>query len=105
MSEGEHSVFGGRLKEARLRVGLSQKRLGIAAGLDEFVASARINRYELGVHKVDYPFACRLAAVLQVPVAYLYADDDRLAELIRLYGQATDEQKALVLSSVRKAVA
>ena len=84
-------------------MGVSQKRLGIAAGLDEFVASARINRYELGVHKVDYPFARRLAAVLQIPVAYLYADDDRLAELISLYGRATEEQKALMLSSVRKA--
>lgn len=85
-------------------MGLSQKRLGIAAGLDEFVASARINRYELGVHKVDYPFACRLAAVLHVPVAYLYSDDGRLAELIHLYGQATEEQKALMLSSIRKVV-
>lgn len=37
-----------RLKEARLEAGLSQKRLGIAAGVDEFVVSARMNQYETG---------------------------------------------------------
>lgn len=46
MSATDNTVFGGRLKEARLRAGLSQKSLGIAAGLDPFVAGTRINRYE-----------------------------------------------------------
>jgi len=32
-----------RLKEARLAAGLSQKQLGIAAGIDEFSASPRCN--------------------------------------------------------------
>jgi transcriptional regulator with XRE-family HTH domain len=41
-------VWRKRLKEARAALGLSQKQLGVEAGLDEFVASARINRYELG---------------------------------------------------------
>ena len=47
------SVFSRRLKEARIKAGLSQKRLGIEAGMDEFVASTRINRYEKGVHQAD----------------------------------------------------
>lgn len=38
-------IFSKRLKDARQLHGLSQKGLGIAAGIDEFVASARINRY------------------------------------------------------------
>ena len=46
-------IFCKRLKEARLAAGLSQKKLGIAAGIDEFVASTRINRYEKGIHEVD----------------------------------------------------
>lgn len=102
MSGTEQSVFGKRLKEARLRLGLSQKRLGIVAGLDDFVASTRINRYELGVHKVDYPFACKLAEVLEAPVAYFYADDDQLAELILLYGLGTRKQKNQLLELARK---
>lgn len=102
MAAAGNTVFGGRLKEARLRAGLSQKKLGIAAGLDPFVASARINRYELGLHKVDYAFACRLAAELSVPTAYFYAEDDRLAELILLYGQATTKTRSILLTLARE---
>jgi transcriptional regulator with XRE-family HTH domain len=101
MSASGQFVFGTRLKEARLRAGLSQKRLGIAAGLDDFVASTRINRYELGIHKADYPFACKLATVLKVPVAFLYADDESLAELIRCYGEAPKKQRAALLAMAR----
>jgi transcriptional regulator with XRE-family HTH domain len=95
------TVFGERLKEARLRAGLSQKQLGISAGLDPFVASTRINRYELGVHKADYPFACRLATELAVPVAYFYSDDDQLAEMIVLFGKASRKTRARLLASAR----
>ncbi|MCC8405127.1 helix-turn-helix domain-containing protein [Paraburkholderia sp. MMS20-SJTN17] len=102
MSAAGNTVFGSRLKEARLRAGLSQKSLGIAAGLDPFVASTRINRYELDIHKVDYPFACRLAAELSVPVAYLYTDDDELAELILLYGQASKRARSRLLAAARE---
>lgn len=102
MSAAGNTVFGSRLKEARLRAGLSQKSLGIAAGLDPFVASTRINRYELDIHKVDYPFACRLAAKLSVPVAYFYTDDDELAELILLYGQASKRARSRLLAAARE---
>lgn len=101
MAEAGNTVFGGRLKEARLRAGLSQKSLGIAAGLDPSVASTRINRYELGVHKVDYPFACRLAAELSVPTAYFFSDDDTLATLILLYGQASKRARTRLLAAAR----
>jgi len=88
MSEADQR-WGARLKAARLRAGLSQKVLGIEAGLDEFVASPRINRYELGIHKPDLLTARKLAKVLNVPVAYLFADeDDEIAELLLLYRQA-----------------
>lgn len=82
------TVWGRRLKEARLAASLSQKQLGIEAGLDEFVASPRINRYELGVHQPDYPIAVKLAGVLNVPVAYLYCDDDRMAQVLLGYHRA-----------------
>lgn len=38
------SVFPKRLKQARLRSGLTQEQLGIQAGIDEFSASARVNQ-------------------------------------------------------------
>ncbi|MBU9681885.1 helix-turn-helix domain-containing protein [Burkholderia gladioli] len=101
MSAASSSIFGTRLKEARLEAGLSQKRLGIEAGLDPFVASTRINRYELGVHKVDYTFAIRLAAVLKVPVAFLYAEDSELAQLILVFGRLSKRKRAELLFHAR----
>ncbi|EGT0678925.1 helix-turn-helix transcriptional regulator [Citrobacter braakii] len=76
-------TFSKRLKEARLAKRLSQKQLGILAGIDEFVASPRINRYEKGVHQANIEIVQRLADVLELPLAYFYADDDDLALLIR----------------------
>ncbi|XXN62869.1 helix-turn-helix domain-containing protein [Enterobacter ludwigii] len=78
-------TFQRRLKQARLAKGLSQKGLGMAAGIDEFVASTRINRYENGIHQVDLDTAQRLADVLGIPAAYFYAEDDALAEKIRTH--------------------
>ena len=81
--------WGSRLKQARLAAGLSQKMLGIEAGIDEFVASTRINRYELGVHRPDLLTVRKLAKALDVPVAFFFADeDDELAELLLIYGEA-----------------
>ena len=45
---------GTRLKEARLKLGISQKDLGIRSGMEEFSSSARINQYERHKHIPDY---------------------------------------------------
>jgi transcriptional regulator with XRE-family HTH domain len=91
------TVFGRRLKIARLASGLSQKEVGIKADLDQFVASTRINRYEQGVHTPDFSTAKRLAKVLGIPVAYLYADTERMARLIKAFDKlGASEQEALI---------
>ena len=91
MSDADEQ-WGARLKQARLAAGLSQKMLGIEAGIDAFVASTRINRYELGIHKPDLLTVRKLAQVLKVPVAFFYADtDDEIAELLFRYGKAGEE--------------
>ena len=69
-------IFTTRLKDARKRRKLSQEALGIAIGLDESVASTRINRYENGIHQPDWGTLAKIAEVLQVPPAYFLADDD-----------------------------
>ena len=79
---GALPVYSRRLREARDAYGISQRALGIEAGLDEFVASTRVNRYETGVHQPDLQTLQRLAKVLKVPTAYFYAEDDELAHLI-----------------------
>lgn len=80
------AIFCTRLKTARKAKGYTQEKLGIAAGLDEFIASPRINRYEQGVNSPDIELANNIAKSLDVPLAYLYCMDDELAELI-LYAQ------------------
>jgi transcriptional regulator with XRE-family HTH domain len=79
---GGVSIVAKRLKEARQHAGVSQKQLGIKAGIDDFSASARINQYERGKHMPDLQTLTRLAAVLQVPVPYFYCEDPELAEVI-----------------------
>lgn len=91
MSDADEQ-WGARLKQARLAAGLSQKMLGIEAGIDAFVASTRINRYELGIHKPDLLTVRKLAEVLKVPMAFFYTDtDDEIAELLFKYAKADRE--------------
>ena len=54
-------IFTTRLKDARKRRKLSQEALGIAIGLDESVASTRINRYENGIHQPDWGTLAKIA--------------------------------------------
>jgi transcriptional regulator with XRE-family HTH domain len=70
---GDVSVVAKRLRQARLRAGISQRQLGIKAGIDPFAASARVNQYERGEHVPDLGTAARLARVLTVPAPFLYA--------------------------------
>ena len=79
------SVVGRRLREARLRAGLSQKELGIRAGIDEFSASPRINQYERGKHIPDLETVERLARILGLPAPFFYARDDGLAAWIAAF--------------------
>jgi len=96
------SALARRLKEARLRAGLSQERLGILAGIDEMSASARMNQYERGKHAPDWLTVQRLAAVLQVPVAYLYADDDDAAELLLAFYALPLEAREEAVNAIKK---
>lgn len=89
------TLFGKRLREARLRAGLPQDKLGVAIGIDEGAASARISRYEAGVHEPSASIANRLALALNVLPPYLYCEDDDLAAVILSWGQlpAVDRQR------------
>ncbi len=91
------AVFCMRLSQAREAAGLSQKQLGITAGLDQFVASTRINRYEKGIHEPDVQTAARLAHALNVPLAYLYCDDERLARAILAFSRLSRERQDALL--------
>jgi transcriptional regulator with XRE-family HTH domain len=94
------SIVAKQLKEARLRAGLSQKQLGIKAGIDEFSASARINQYERGKHMPDLQTLTRLAAVMHVPAPYFYCEDEELAGFILKFAALGKAQKRRLLGSL-----
>lgn len=91
-----------RLKEARLAAGLSQKSLGIAAGIDEFSASARMNQYETGKHTPDYSTLSLIAKVLKLPVAYFYSESHELAFWIKSFNRLTKTQREAFLNKLDK---
>ena len=94
------SVFGRRLREARLRSGIAQDRLGVMIGLDEGCSSARMSRYENGVHEPPFPVIESIARFLKVPVAYFFCDDDRLAEIMRIYSSAKEKERQAIFDSI-----
>ncbi len=96
------SVFARRLKACRVDQGLSQRALGVLVGLPEDVAGVRINRYERAVHNCDIETAQRIASVLGVSVAYLYAETDDLAELIRQFSRMSAKEQEALLAKVRR---
>ena len=78
-------VLAHRLKQARLRAGLSQEKLGKLAGIDPMSASARMNQYERGKHSPDYQLMCRVAEILNTPVSWFYTEDEELARLQEIF--------------------
>ena len=94
------SVFGRRLREARLRSGIAQDRLGVMIGLDEGCSSARMSRYENGVHEPPFPVIESIARFLKVPVAFFFCDDDRLAEIMCIYSSASEKTRQVIFDSV-----
>lgn len=97
---GNKIPFTKRLKEAREKKGLSQKALGIAAGIDPSSASVRMNQYEKGVHNPDLSIVEKLADVLEVPTAYLFTVEDDLAQLILEFKQLKPAERKQVLNDI-----
>ena len=91
-----------RLKQARVRAGLSQRGLGIAADIDVLSASPRINQYEQGTRKPDYRTAEKLAKVLGCPVAFFYIREDDLAEIIWLLDRLPSKRRRQLLAELRR---
>lgn len=76
------NITGRRIRALREELCWSQERLGVAIGIDESSARARISRYELGVHEPPLPTIRLIADALNVPLSYLYCEDDRIALLL-----------------------
>lgn len=91
-----------RLKKARKKAGLSQKELGIRAGMDEGSASGRMNHYEKGRHLPDVDMLKKLTAELNVPVSYFFCEDDLSAELVCLFERLDEAEKLRLVGQLRE---
>lgn len=99
-SHPSSSLFGRRLREAREKAGIPQDKLGVMIGLDEGCSSARISRYETGVHQPPLDLSEKLAGALGVPVAYLYCREDVLAELLLVIGALPETRQRDLLQAI-----
>ena len=95
------NLFGRRLLEARLQLGLPQDKLGVMIGLDESCSSARMSRYENGVHEPPFKTIEKIASALKVPTAYFFCEDDRLAEIINCYQLASEKNRQIIADFVQ----
>jgi transcriptional regulator with XRE-family HTH domain len=66
------SHVGGRLRERRILLGLSQTRLGESLGL----SFQQIQKYERGIDRISVGRLVHLAHVLEVPITYFFEELD-----------------------------
>ena len=98
------TTFSKRLRQARERAGLTQTELGLRVGMDPSAASPRMNQYEKGIHEPPHAMVKRLAEELGVPAAFLFVDDDRLADLLLLWTELGDEGHEKLLRYAKRQV-
>lgn len=82
---------------------VSQRALGAMLGMTKKNGSVRINRYEQQTSRADMDTAAEMAAALDVPLAYLFAESEDLAEWILAFGKLAPDERAKVLSKAKTA--
>ena len=70
-------------------------------GLGKDKGSSRINRYERQVTAIGFDTLERLAEVLDVPVAYLLAENAAMADAILEFSKASQRQQANLAVTIK----
>lgn len=97
------TVYGKRLRSARIAMGWTQADLAKRIGMVDAVSGAtRVSRYETGQHDPDPATAQALAKALGVPVAYFHATSDTLAEIILLVAKLPAAKQKDALERLRE---
>lgn len=71
----------------------------MAIGLDESSSRARISRYELGNHEPQLATARNIASALGVPLAYLYCEENDVAELLLAFKRLPTKRRITLVAS------
>ena len=85
--------LGNRVRRRRRLLGLTQLQLAEKVG----VRFQQVQKYECGANRMSASRVWQLAMALEVPVAYFYCEDDRLAEFLVQYESLDPRRKNLVL--------
>lgn len=101
MNEDIKSRFCRRLKACRKDKKMTLEQLGVAIGLEESSASTRISRYENGIHIAEPYTVERIAQVLDVPIAYFYADNEEIADLLYYFYHLNHDQQQELLHHIK----
>lgn len=72
---------------------------------DKANGSVRINRYEQQVNRADMDTAAVLAKALNVPLAYLFAEDDDQADLLLAFAKLTKAERSKLLNQAKQLAA
>ncbi|WP_295558143.1 helix-turn-helix domain-containing protein [uncultured Stenotrophomonas sp.] len=97
------TVYGKRLRSARLAKGWTQAQLAERIGMVDSVSGAtRVSRYETGQHDPDPATSEALAKALGLPVAYFHATPDLIAEVILLVSQLPVSKQKEALKRLRE---
>ena len=72
---------------------------------DKASGSVRINRYEQQVNRADMDMAATLAKALNVPLAYLFAEDDDQADMLLTFAKLTKAERSKLLSQAKQLAA
>ena len=98
------SVVGRRMRARRDELRWSQEKVGVLIGIDESSSRARISRYELGVHEPPVTTARLIADALKVPLAYLFCEDDDVADLLLQLHQLDAASAQQIVAQTLRAV-
>lgn len=97
------TLFGRRLRAARVAAGLTQADLGRVLGLDDQNTGApRVSRYETGRHEPDQETMAKIAGALGLPVAYFHATSDPLAKIILMVGRLPPKEQARISDLIER---
>lgn len=94
------NLVGKRIRSRREELGWSQEKLGVAIGLDESSSRARISRYELGNHEPQLGTARNISKALGVPLAYLYCEENDVAELLVKLQKLRGKQRTTLIAQL-----
>lgn len=72
---------------------------------DKAKGSVRINRYEQEVNRADMDTAAALAQALEVPLAYLFAEEDDQAEMLLAFVKLSKSERSKLLDLAKQMAA